>query len=428
VRVHYHTDCYWFGGSEVALLVHLEAAFQSVDVEPVFTYRAGSAYEGGLRAQASPRIRATRLRLPDPSDLKHALSRNRSPRVGKALRGGVSLLPLRQLCMAWDIGRMFALFRAGKPDVVHINNGGYPGAISCGAAALAARLAGVPAVVYVVNNIAVPYERPSRLLDYPIDRMVVRSVDVFVTASRIASRALESVLRLPPAQITVIPNAAAAGDGGSRERARRSLGIPSDRHVLLVMARLEQRKGHAVLLDAIPLLPPQIRDRLLVLIAGDGPEQDALHAQAVALNIGGCVQFLGHREDRWSLYAAADIIVLPSISHEDMPIVIIDAMAASRPVVATRVAGIPEQVIDDVTGRLVPPGDPAALSDAIAAVLADDEGRARMGSAARERYEANYTPRGFVDAYRRLYAAVLARKRGDVVRDAHTTQRERACT
>ena len=198
--------------------------------------------------------------------------------------------------------------------------------------------------------------------------------------------------------------------------------------MLLVMARLEQRKGHAVLLDAIPLLPPQIRDRLLVLIAGDGPEQDALHAQAVALNIGGCVQFLGHREDRWSLYAAADIIVLPSISHEDMPIVIIDAMAASRPVVATRVAGIPEQVIDDVTGRLVPPGDPAALSDAIAAVLADDEGRARMGSAARERYEANYTPRGFVDAYRRLYAAVLARKRGDVVRDAHTTQRERACT
>jgi glycosyltransferase involved in cell wall biosynthesis len=428
VRVHYHTDCYWFGGSEVALLVHLDAAFKSEDVEPVFTYRAGAEYEAGLRAQAGPAIRGTRLRLPDPADLKAALSRNRSPRVGKALRGGVSLLPLRQFCMAWDIGRMFALFRNGKPDVVHINNGGYPGAISCSAAAIAARLARVPAVVYVVNNIAVPYERPSRLLDYPVDRMVVRSVDVFATASRIASSALESVLRLRPAQHTVIPNAAAAGDGGSRESSRHALAIPSDRLVLLVMARLEQRKGHAVLLDAIPLLSAQIRDRVLVLIAGDGPEKDALHAQAEALNIAEYVQFLGHREDRWSLYAAADIIVLPSISHEDMPIVIIDAMAASRPVVATRVSGIPEQVVDKGTGRLVPPGDSAALADAIAAVLADDEGRARMGVAAHERYEANYTPRGFVDAYRRLYAALLARKRGDVSHDAHATERERACT
>src|SRR5579863_6825511 len=335
-RVHYHTDCYWFGGSEVALLVHLEAAFQSDDVDPVFTYRAGSEYEAGLRAQAGPAIHGTRLRLPDPADLKDALSRKRSPRVGKALRGGVSLLPLRQLCMAWDVGRMFALFRNGKPDVVHINNGGYPGAISCSAAAIAARLAGVPAVVYVVNNIAVPYERPSRVLDYPIDRIVVRSVDVFVTASKIASSALESVLRLPPAQHTVIANGAAAGDGGSRESARQALAIPNDRLVLLVMARLEQRKGHAVLLEAIPLLPAQIRDRVLVLIAGDGPEKDALSTQAERLNIAGSVQLLGHREDRWSLYAAADILVLPSIGHEDMPIVIIDAMAASRPVVATR--------------------------------------------------------------------------------------------
>jgi glycosyltransferase involved in cell wall biosynthesis len=429
VRVHYHTDCYWFGGSEIALLLHVEAAFQSQDEEPVFTYRAGSEYEAGLRAQASSRVHATRLRLPDPADLKHALARNRSPRVGRALRGGVSLLPLRQLCMAWDVGRMYAVFRAGKPNVVHINNGGYPGAISCSAAAIAARIARVPVVVYVVNNIAVPYERPSRVLDYPLDRLVVQSVDVFVTASMIASRALASVLRLPTNQHTVIPNAAASGDARSRESVRKTLSIADDRLVLLVMARLEKRKGHASLLDAIPQLPQQIRDRVLVLIAGDGPERDALEAQAAELNIADRVRFLGHREDRWSLYAAADIIVLPSIGHEDMPIVIIDAMAASRPVVATRVAGIPEQVVDGVTGRLVPPGDSASLSDAIAAILGDNEGRARMGSAARHRYEARYTPQGFVDAYRRLYVSVLARKHRDVSRGTrHRAGQKRACT
>jgi hypothetical protein len=105
VRVHYHTDCYWFGGSEVVLLLHVEAAFASTDIEPTFTYRAGRDYETGLRAQVSSRVRATRLRLPDPADLKQALTRGRTPRTARVIRGGISLLPLRQLCMAWDIHR-----------------------------------------------------------------------------------------------------------------------------------------------------------------------------------------------------------------------------------------------------------------------------------------------------------------------------------
>jgi L-malate glycosyltransferase len=425
VRIHYHTDCYWFGGSEVVLLLHVEDAFRRPDEQPVFTYRAGREYEAGMASQVSSRVRATRLRLPDPADLKRALSRNRSPRIGRARRGGVSLLPLRQLCMAWDIGRLYAMFRAEQPDVVHINNGGYPGAISCSAAAIAARIAGVPAIVYVVNNIAVPYERPSRLIDYPVDRLVVRSVDIFVTASMIASKAVESVLRLTANQHTVIPNAATSGAGGSRVDARHALDIPDDRLVLLLMARLEERKGHAVLLEAITQLPEQIRDRALVLIAGDGPEKDALQAQVHSLHIADQVRFLGHREDRWSLYEAADLVVLPSIGHEDMPIVIIDAMAAGRPVVATRIAGIPEQVVGGVTGRLVPPGDSEALAEAIAEVLLDDRGRAAMGSAARARYETRFTPERFVDAYRRVYTSILERKSGKAFREQ---DRKHICT
>ena len=436
MRVHYHTDCYWFGGSELALLIHLEAAFDTPDLDPIFTYRARPEYEAGLRAQATSKVRARRLRLPDPADLKQALSRGRSPRVAKALRGGVSLLPLRQVCMAWDIGRMYAEFRAEKPDVVHVNNGGYPGAISCTAAAIAARFAGVPVVVYVVNNIAIPYNRPSRLLDYPIDRIVVRCVDIFVTASMAASNALATVLRLSAHQLTVIPNAAESGVAGeSRERIRHDLCITDDRLVLLVMARLEQRKGITHLLDALPQLPRHIRESVSVLVAGDGPEREALEAQYAAMGIADIVHFLGHRDDRWSLYEAADVVVLPSISHEDMPIVILDAMAAGRPVVASRVAGIPEQVVDGLTGRLVPPGDSAALAGALKAVLGDSQIRAAMGRAARDRYESTYTPRRFVDAYRRLYASLLERRRpreAEAASDAHDAAARnggrRACT
>jgi glycosyltransferase involved in cell wall biosynthesis len=419
MRIHYHTDCYWFGGSEIALLLHLEAAFDSDDVDPIFTYRAGSEYEAGLHAQATSRVRARRLRLPDPADLKQALSRDLSPRVAKALRGGVSLLPLRQLCLAWDVGRMYVEFRASRPDLVHINNGGYPGAISCSAAAIAARVARVPAVVYVVNNIAVPYERPSRVLDYPVDRLVVRSVDAFVNASMVASNALASVLRLAEYRHTVIPNATESGVAtASRERMRQELGLSEDRFVVLVMARLEKRKGHTYLIEALPQLPRHILNSVTVLIAGTGPEKDVLETQCAAMGLTDQVRFLGQRDDRWSLYEAADVIVLPSISHEDMPIVILDAMAAGRPVVASSVAGIPEQVVDGLTGQLVPPGDPAALAGALAGVLGDPDRRAAMGKAARDRYEDNYTPQRFVDAYRRLYASLLARKRPRAMQSA----------
>jgi len=240
----------------------------------------------------------------------------------------------------------------------------------------------------------------------------IQSIDVFVTASVVASHALASVLHLGDHQHTVIPNAAEPGVAtASRAEIRHDLGIIDDRLVLLVMARLEKRKGHTYLLDALPQLPDQLRERTVVLVAGVGPERDALEAQCAAMDLGDRVRFLGQRNDRWSLYEAADVVVLPSISHEDMPIVILDAMAAGRPVVASRVAGIPEQVVDGVTGRLVPPGDPAALAHALAAILEDSPRRAAMGKAGRERYESRYTPQRFVDAYRRLYVSLLERRR-----------------
>ncbi|MFI5285927.1 MAG: glycosyltransferase family 4 protein, partial [Candidatus Dormibacteria bacterium] len=264
----------------------------------------------------------------------------------------------------------------------------------------------------VVNNIAIPYNRPSRVFDYPVDRLVVRSVDAFVTASTVASNALASVLRLADSRHTVIPNATESGvAAATREHIRNDLGLSNDRLIVLVMARLEKRKGLTYLLDALTQLPQHIRDHVSVLVAGTGPEQAALEAQSAATGLTGSVRFLGQRDDRWSLYDAADVIVLPSISHEDMPIVILDAMAAGRPVVASSVAGIPEQVVDGVTGRLVPPGDSAALAEALAHVLGDARERTAMGKAARARYEATYTPQRFVDAYRRLYASLLERQR-----------------
>ena len=410
VRIHYHTDCYWFSGSEATLMVLLAAMLEQPELEAEFTYRAWPEYERGLRAKLDPRVRSRRLRLPDPANLKAALSRGRSPRVARALRGGVSLMPIRQLCLVWDIGRMYAELKRSDPDVVHINNGGFPGAISCNATAIAASIAGIPAL-YVVNNIAYPYRTPGRLFDYPVDRVVARSVGLFVTGSTAAATALRGVLRLPPARQRVIPNAVVRREPRSSvAQTRRGLGVAADARIVLVVARLEERKGHRYLFEAMKQLPSSCDDVVLV-VAGDGPERATLEALIELDHLAPRIRVLGEHDDPWALYAAADVVVLPSIGHEDFPIVILEAMAAGRPVVATRVAGAPDQVVDGVTGRIIEPRDATALAAAIADVLGTQDRGKQMGVAGRQRYEEHFAPERVVDLYVEAYRELRTRRR-----------------
>ena len=98
------------------------------------------------------------------------------------------------------------LFQKIKPDILHLNNGGYPAALSVRAAAIAGKLASVPKIVMVVNNLAVDYNSFSRFIDYPVDRLVANSVHLFITGSKVAAKQLQSVLSLPDQKITSIYN------------------------------------------------------------------------------------------------------------------------------------------------------------------------------------------------------------------------------
>jgi glycosyltransferase involved in cell wall biosynthesis len=167
-----------------------------------------------------------------------------------------------------------------------------------------------------------------------------------------------------------------------------------------VSARLVPRKGHADLLAAMPALVRRVPD-VLVLAAGGGPLGHVLPALAEASGLAGHVRFLGHRADVPDLLAASDVVVLPS-RVEGLPLAVLEALAAGRPVVATRVGGVAEAVDDGVTGRLVPPRAPAELAAAVGELLTDDGRRAAMALAARTVAEARFGADG---ATRRLEAA-----------------------
>ena len=150
-------------------------------------------------------------------------------------------------------------------------------------------------------------------------------------------------------------------------------GMEPGAQVVGVVARLEPEKGHPTLLEAWPAVL-RASPSTYLLIVGEGSRRDALEAQARELRIAHRVVFTGRRDDIPAVTAALDVAVLPSY-REAQGLTILEAMALSRPVVASNVGGIPEMVEDGVTGLLVPPHDAAALAAAITRLLRPSAGR-----------------------------------------------------
>lgn len=145
--------------------------------------------------------------------------------------------------------------------------------------------------------------------------------------------------------------------------------IPEDAPIVGVVARLEAEKGHRTLIDAWPDVLAAVPN-VWLLVVGEGSERDALEAEAASLGVSERVVFTGRREDVPAVTAALDIAVLPSY-REAQGLSVLEAMALSRPVVASKVGGIPEMIEDGVTGLLVPPNDCNALAGAIIRLLTD---------------------------------------------------------
>ncbi len=413
-RVHFHSDNSSFAGCEQMLVVLFGEALRTGDIVPSFTYRASHGYEDGVRKRIPPGIEREGLRLPDVEAILASTSKKLPSGPAKVARWLVRLLaaltPIRQFFQIYDIFILRRAIRRRAPEIVHVNNGGFPGAGSCNAAAIAAKLAGVPHVVYVVNNQAYGYGSLRRLFDYPIDRVAARCVSRFVTGSTAACQRLTEVLRLPTGKAIAIPNGIAERQRDETpEQTRRRLGIEPDDVLIVSVGALETRKGHHILIEAFGLAlsrRPDIRARLV--IDGEGPQRRRLLHQISELGLEKQVSIIDPEPNVWNLYSASDIVVLASLFDEDFPNVVLEAMANAKPVVASRIAGTPEQVLDGVTGILVRPGDTLELSVAIEKLVLSPELRNRLGNAGRKRFEEHFTAEAAARRYFDLYNSLLS--------------------
>jgi glycosyltransferase involved in cell wall biosynthesis len=237
----------------------------------------------------------------------------------------------------------------------------------------------------------------------------------------VASPVSESMVRrrIPASRITVIPNglntAVARSTSGSASLLQ-SLGVPKGRRVLGTVGRLEPQKGYDLLLKAMARLLTT-RDRLHLVIIGEGTQRPVLAQLAERLDIASSVTFAGLRSDVSELLGLFTAFVSSSLS-EGMPIAVLEAAAAQLPIVATNVGDVPRLVEDDVTGKLVPPNDVAALAAAIAHVLDDAELARRLGAAARSRLEERFSAREAARRTVEVYHQALSDVRGGAARIA----------
>lgn len=278
------------------------------------------------------------------------------------------------------------LFRAERPDLVHAHM-----PISGFLARLAARVAGVPRIAYTCHGFLFNQEGPLlwRAGGLAMEWIAGHATDTFMTVS---TEEAADARRLRFAREPVVVGngrdpAVFHPDAIARARVRAALGTPPERPVAIAVSRLVRTKGYVELVRAIEALP-----EFELWVAGERLESDRgedMDAMFAACGLGPRLHRLGYRDDVAALLAAADIFVLPSY-FESLPMSVIEAMLSGLPVVASDICGPREQVVDGVTGLLVPSRQVEPLVSSLARLAADPVLRATMGAAGRDRALALY--------------------------------------
>jgi glycosyltransferase involved in cell wall biosynthesis len=196
-----------------------------------------------------------------------------------------------------------------------------------------------------------------------------------------------------------------------RDKMRASFGFERDDVVFVCVARFAPQKAHADLLRALQIAHSKPEGaRIRLLLVGDdpfGPGRVDAESLARTLDLGGSCVFAGIRRDVPAILAASDVFVMCSL-WEGLGLVFLEAMSARLPVLATNVSAVPEVVVDGVTGRLVPPSDPATLAEAMRALAADPKCRARLGAAGCERVLERFGLERMVEETLDVYREILA--------------------
>jgi glycosyltransferase involved in cell wall biosynthesis len=309
----------------------------------------------------------------------------------RILPSGVTLVLRR--CR--EVVNLLHLFSHEPVDVMHVN------IHVCEVAGIACRLCGIPSVGMCC---LFPAEHEGRLT-YWLTRSTTRLCSAVASKSRACINAWQAYCNLPAHKCRFIWNGVDLKEFKYQKREGR---VPGRPFRILTVARLSPMKGLDVLIRAMKLLQDE---NLILSIAGHGERKDEedLKRLVADMNLSSKVRFLGYVEDPGALYRQTDCTVLASVTHESFGQTLIEAMASGSPLITSDFGPFPEINVHNVTGLVVPTGNPSGLATAIRRMMEDEGSRIQMGRCARERVERLFPMGRMIDETVNLYAE-LAQK------------------
>jgi glycosyltransferase involved in cell wall biosynthesis len=309
----------------------------------------------------------------------------------------------RKIRQPWDLGALRKIKRLIEElgvEVLHTHS-----SVDSWAGALAARWSGVPILVRT-RHISVPVKNPrfNRLYYFP---------DAIITAGGHIRRDLLRTHKIPAERVVSIPTGVDTASFFPRpadRKLKKSLGLAEDALVISLVAVLRTQKRHEIVIAAarrvIAAFP-----RARFLFVGEGPGRERIQKAIAALGLKEFFILTGHRTDIPEILALTEVGVISS-SAEGVPQFLLQTLAMAKPVVATRVGGIPEIITPGVDGLLIPPEDPDALAEALLGLLGDPQQCRRLGSAGRELVEREHTLERMGAKVLQVYQQVWEAKQG----------------
>ncbi len=370
-KVLFFVDSLTFGGVEKAILQIMEGMDRNL-WQPVLVYH---------RAENIQPL----LQKVDQLEVK----RIETPRMPLGTAGMKQIPPLMKI------------LREERPAVFHAH---LSWSLACKWGIVTSILARTPVNVITEQLfLDVSYTRMARLQQ----RLIAAGVGKYIAVSQGIAEKLQQTFQIPKRKIRVIYNAVEGADSTSTSTPQKLIELQREtkKPVVLCVARLDEQKGQRYLLDAALEVPEAI-----FAFVGEGPDRTKLEDQVHRLKLEDRVLFLGFQHNVRDWLNACNVFVLPSL-YEGLPIAILEAMAAGKPVIATDISGNREAVTDGVTGCLVPPQDAHSLAVAIRSLLGDPALGERMGQAGRKIVLEKFSEKEMVRQVTEVYADCLGSRR-----------------
>lgn len=407
-----YSDCYLFGGSErlISSIVRSNNIREKYNV--VFAFRSHKIYKRGLKDVYKTDEDKSVLRpliILCNSNIYNKIDHlNINKFISRLFKAPFLLMELVGVYFLFNfIVQVFFLIK-NSPNIIHINNGGYPGANSCTTMVYAAKFLKIPSIVYQINNIATKTNNPIRKF---IDRFVDTSVVFFIIASKHAKESLIKNRMFNKDKIVQVLNTISVEP---IQKSRRSLceenDIDEGNFILCNIGFLSKRKGQKYLLQALNIIrikEPLIFKKISLILIGNGEEEMFLRDYAESKFMSENIKFLGYRNNFEDYINCCDLFVFPSIAGEDMPLVILSAMRLGKTILATDFSGIGEEIENEISGILLSPEIDFLSENLTAKILQVYNNRdSKLGENAKNRFNNLFSNTVYVNSILELYKTV----------------------